>query len=189
MTTARELARYIISEIKKQMTGLQPEEFDVTPMKLQKLLYYCQGYSLGLTGKPAFEDKIEAWKYGPVVDSVYQEYKKYNRGIIPYEEIKEEEIQDDMLRAIVRLVLSDKSRYSGGTLARATHNEAPWKNSYKGSLGGLYMNGEISKNEIKNYFAEEFQKREEDYEDVDKAWESITEPVSLSELEVALEEI
>ena len=189
MLTAKEVAGYIISEIKKQMTGLQPEEFDVTPLKLQKLLYYVQGYSLALTGKPAFADKIEAWKYGPVVDSVYQEYKRYNKSIIPYDEIKEEEIQDEALREVIRLVLSDKLCYSGGTLARATHNEAPWSKNYVGALGGVYMNAEIPESEIREYFAGEFEKREEDYEDEDKAWKSIAEPVNLSELEALLEGI
>ena len=189
MLTAKELARYIISEIKKQLTDIYLEEFDVTPLKLQKLLYYVQGYSLALTGKPAFSDKIKAWKYGPVVDSVYQEYKKYDRGIIPYEAISDEEIYDETLKEIVRLVLLDKNCYSGETLARATHKEAPWRNSYKGSYGGIYVNEEISEPLIKEYFAGEFQKREEDYADEDKAWNSIAEPVSLSELEAALEEI
>ena len=189
MITAQELARYIISEIKKQMTGSYLEEFDVTPLKLQKLLYYVQGYSLALTGKPAFPDKIEAWKYGPVVDSVYQEYKKYNRGIIPYEEISNEEIYDETLREIVRLVLLDRNCYSGEVLARATHKEAPWRNSYRGSYGGVYMNDEISERAIKDYFVSEFQKREEEYGDEDKAWDSIAEPVSVSELEAVLEKV
>ncbi len=189
MLTAKELARYIISEIKKRMTESYLEEFDVTPLKLQKLLYYVQGYSLALTGKPAFGDKIEAWKYGPVVDSVYQEYKKYSKGIIPYEEIPELEIHDEALCGVVDLVLSDKLRYSGETLARTTHKETPWQNAYKGSFGGVYMNEEIPESAIRDYFVDEFQKREEDYGEKDKAWSSIAEPVSLSELEVALEEI
>ena len=157
MTTAKELARYIISEIKKRMGRSYLEEFDVTPLKLQKLLYYVQGYSLALTGKPAFSDKIEAWQYGPVMDSVYQEYKKYSRNIIPYEEIKGTELTDDTLSEIVRLVLSDKLRYSGEALARATHGEAPWHDSYKGA----YTNAEIPERAMKEYFAGEFERREE----------------------------
>ena len=47
----------------------------ITPLKLQKLLYYIQGMALYIFDKPAFTDKIYAWAYGPVVDSVYQKYK------------------------------------------------------------------------------------------------------------------
>lgn len=189
MITASQLARYIISEIKKQMTSDYLEEFDVTPLKLQKLLYYVQGYSLALTGKPAFSDQIEAWRYGPVVESVYQEYKKYNKSIIPYEEIQDEEIYDETLRQVVRLVLLDKQRSSGEVLARATHKEAPWRNAYQSSFGGFYTNEEIPENAIKDYFTCEIQKREEDYEEEDKAWDSIVTPVKPSELEAVLEEI
>ena len=189
MTSAKELAKYIISTIKEQMTDIQPEEFDVTPLKLQKLLYYCQGYSLALTGKPAFHDKIEAWRYGPVIDSVYQEYKKYTGGIIPYSDITIEVLPDETLRSIVDLVLADKGRYSGETLARMTHKEATWIDSYSGSCGGVYMNAEISQSSMKNYFSEVFRKREEDYKDEDVFWDKISEPVNKSELEAILEGI
>lgn len=185
MMSAKELAKYIISEIKTRMTDSYLDEFDVTPLKLQKLLYYVQGYSLALTGKPAFREKIEAWRYGPVVESVYQEYKKYNRGIIPYMEIQADEKPDGTLLEIVKLVLLDKMRYSGETLARATHKEAPWRDNYAGN----YTNAEIPADAIKKYFSGELEKREEDYEDDDQAWDSLTEPVSKMELEAALENI
>ena len=54
MVTARKLARYILYVAHER-------NIEVTPQKLQALLYYCQGYSLALTGKPAFSDPIEAW--------------------------------------------------------------------------------------------------------------------------------
>ena len=189
MITAQELAKYIISTIKKQMTDIQPEEFDVTPLKLQKLLYYCQGYSLALTGKPAFSDPIEAWKFGPVVDSVYQEYKKYEGGIIPYAEIEAETIPDETLQSIVDLVLADKGQYSGGALARMTHKESPWRNSYQGAYGGVYMNAKISNEALKDYFASELLKREEDYEDEDVFWNTIGTKVSRERMEAAIAEL
>ncbi len=71
MTDAKTLARYLLFLASEQMRGLQSEAseaFDVTPLKLQKLLYYCQGYALALTGKPLFPEPVEAWRYGPVVD-------------------------------------------------------------------------------------------------------------------------
>ena len=185
MVSAKRLARYIIFAIKERMTDISPEEFDVTPLKLQKLLYYCQGYSLALTGKPAFPDKIEAWQYGPVVDSVYQDYKQYSGGIIPYNGIEHEELSDETLEEVVSLVVSDKARYSGETLARATHKESPWRENF----AGPYTNVPISDENMREYFSGEFSKREEDDGDADRAWDSLGEPVSVSELEAALEEI
>lgn len=54
MKTASEVAKYILHEAHER-------NVDITPHKLQELLYYFQGYSLALTGKPAFSDPIEAW--------------------------------------------------------------------------------------------------------------------------------
>ena len=47
-----------------------------TTMKLQKLLYYCQGWHLAWEGVPLFEEPIEAWANGPVVPSIYKRHRK-----------------------------------------------------------------------------------------------------------------
>ena len=56
----------------------------MTNMKLQKMLYYQQGFHLAYFGTPLFEEDIEAWMYGPVVPSVYEKYKGFGQqGIEP----------------------------------------------------------------------------------------------------------
>ena len=47
---------------------------DVTNLKVQKLVYYAQGFYLALNGKPLFNNDIKAWAHGPVVPELYQEY-------------------------------------------------------------------------------------------------------------------
>ena len=185
VVSAKELAKYIIMLIKKQMNTIQPEEFDVTPLKLQKLLYYCQGYSLALTGKPAFPEPIEAWKYGPVVNSVYQEYKKYNGGIIPIDKIISNNCIDETTSAIARMVVDYKGRLSGTTLANATHKEKPYLLSYSKP----YQNSVIPENIIKEFFAEEILKLEEADDDEDNFWMSAGKSVSTEKLESAIAEI
>jgi uncharacterized phage-associated protein len=49
----------------------------LTPIKLQKILYYVQATYLAKNGIPLFEDAIQKWQYGPVVPSVYYEFKDY----------------------------------------------------------------------------------------------------------------
>jgi uncharacterized phage-associated protein len=49
----------------------------VTPMKLVKLVYLAHGWHLGLTGQPLLAEPVQAWQYGPVVKSVYHEFKKF----------------------------------------------------------------------------------------------------------------
>ena len=47
--------------------------------KLQKLCYYAQAWYVTIKNKPLFEDDIEAWVHGPVVPSLYSQYKtKYH---------------------------------------------------------------------------------------------------------------
>lgn len=105
-----------------------PEVGDtISNLKLQKLLYYCQGFSLALHDKPLFNEEIEAWQYGPVVPFVYHIYKAngYN-GIIPDESfdytkhITEEEF------GLIKEVYEVYGQFSALKLMNMTHNESPW---------------------------------------------------------------
>ncbi|ATM85087.1 Panacea domain-containing protein [Yersinia frederiksenii] len=50
---------------------------DLTPMKLQKLVFYAHAWSLVMNDCPLVKDKVYAWPYGPVIESVYHEFKAY----------------------------------------------------------------------------------------------------------------
>jgi uncharacterized phage-associated protein len=54
----------------------------ISPLKLQKLLYYCQGFNLGAYNHPLFKEDIEAWEHGPVVVSVWRSYRIYGSRAI-----------------------------------------------------------------------------------------------------------
>lgn len=49
----------------------------VTQMKLQKMVYFAHGYHLAKFGTPLIEEEFEAWKFGPVIPSIYHTYKLY----------------------------------------------------------------------------------------------------------------
>lgn len=97
----------------------------VTQLKLQKLLYYVQGWSKALLKKWRFEDDIEAWAYGPVVYAVRQKFKSFGRGPI----ILDKEIfpADDLL---IDTVLSIYGRHGAEDLVALTHKDAPWQKNY-----------------------------------------------------------
>ncbi len=60
----------------------QQEEKDITPMKLQKLIYCLYKEYYKSTGRALFDERFEAWKYGPVLRSVYDAFKKYGSNAI-----------------------------------------------------------------------------------------------------------
>jgi uncharacterized phage-associated protein len=128
MADVLELAKYLIylNKIDAEQAGDEAVS-DMDPMKLQKLLYYCQGYSLGLTGRLLFEDVIEAWKYGPVVQSVYREYKDHKGTCFPLNLVESAPILDDYTVSIANMVMRDKGKYSAIALMKMTHGELAWR--------------------------------------------------------------
>ena len=72
MANVHDVAKFFIDLAQKRE---QQQRGDlVTNLRLQKLLYFAQGWSLARYGKPLFDAPIEAWKFGPVVREVYNEY-------------------------------------------------------------------------------------------------------------------
>ena len=57
-----------------ELAAAQGEQ--LTPMKLQKLVYYAHGWCLALTGKPLIDEAVQAWSFGPVIRSLYNEFRE-----------------------------------------------------------------------------------------------------------------
>ena len=94
--------------------------------KLQKLLYYVQGYHLAWEQGPAFEEDIEAWKLGPVVSQVWHDrkypwLKKFRRSVDSPKPLPES------VRNTTANVVSRFGGMSGQDLIEATHREDPWR--------------------------------------------------------------
>jgi uncharacterized phage-associated protein len=54
----------------------------ISPMKLQKLVYYAHAWSLALYDKPLVSERLEAWEFGPVWPSLYHEFKRFGNSPI-----------------------------------------------------------------------------------------------------------
>jgi uncharacterized phage-associated protein len=119
------------SDIAKAILRMvEPEYGDIiSNLKLQKLLYYMQGFHLAIFNKPLFQEDVVAWSYGPVVREVYQEYKQYGNGAIPQPEndfdIRLNQEQIDMMIDVFNVY----GQCSALKLMHLTHEELPWKNT------------------------------------------------------------
>lgn len=123
---AKDIAKYIISYFSNIPTNEM--EGGLTNLKLQKLLYYVQVMHLKKYKSPAFNNKIEAWNYGPVVVDVYREYKHNGKNVLDIDNPTfnlPANMQD-----VVDGVIEEKGMYTGYSLMRQTHREKPWKNAY-----------------------------------------------------------
>ena len=76
MNKVLDFCRFIINYSNEQ-------EYDISNLKLQKLLYFVQAYFLISIHELCFEEGIEAWDFGPVVSEAYHEYKRYGNMDIP----------------------------------------------------------------------------------------------------------
>ena len=71
------------SAVANEFLGLaKKEKIEISNLKLIKLMYIAQGLSLSLSDRALFPDPIEAWKYGPVISSIYHEFKHFGRNPI-----------------------------------------------------------------------------------------------------------
>lgn len=130
---------------------------EITPLALQKILYFIQGIYMVMFGEPLFKEDCMAWVHGPVYEQVYNLFKdfKYN----PIEDnrfaiFKERFVElSEQERKVIDLVINSFGKYSGKVLEIITHNESPWKDA-RSDYNPLQPSREIiDKNEIMKYFS------------------------------------
>lgn len=118
---------------------------NMTNLKLQKLLYYQQGYHLAKFDTPLFDEDVEAWVYGPVVPVAYDYYKQYGSQILPVE--GEEMILPDEEEKLFAEVFEAYREFSAIGLMNMTHREKPWMMAEPHNRGTV-----ISQQSMKAYF-------------------------------------
>lgn len=116
----------------------------ITNLKLQKLLYFTQGYGYVLNSKPVFDVFFEAWQYGPVNAKVYDVFKKYGRNSIDKKEGKVNIFLPE-IQNVLKCVFENYGYESAFSLVNKTHSHLPWINAYS-------ENRIIENSEIEIYF-------------------------------------
>lgn len=112
------------------------EEPDVTPMKLQKLLYLAQANFLASTGRRLFDERIEAYMHGPVAYRAWQSFTWAGNQIIcaAREQGRRPLVDDGNLpsdaKDFVEQIWQKYKHYSASELRHITHEQAPWRDHY-----------------------------------------------------------
>ena len=100
----------------------------VSNLKIQKLVYYAQGFFSAIYDKPLFEDEIYAWAHGPVVPTLYHELKKHSGNRIPMASDFDKSSLTEEEFGLIEEVFEVFGQYPAWKLRNMTHEETPWLN-------------------------------------------------------------
>ncbi|CCG41827.1 Panacea domain-containing protein [Magnetospirillum molischianum] len=124
---------------------------EMTAMKLQKLVYYAQVWSLVWDERPLFPQRIEAWANGPVCPDLYRLHQGLFR-VGPHEIPGNPDEIDGDGQDTIRGVLNFYSDKSAQWLSDLSHQEAPWRDSRAGLADGDRGSREITHAAMAEYY-------------------------------------
>jgi uncharacterized phage-associated protein len=139
-TSAHDVAAYIVKK-----------HGALSAMKLEKLVYYSQAWSVVWDEAPLFPERIEAWANGPVVPELYDVHrgqfvvKSWPKG-------DPDRLSQDQ-RDTVDAVLKFYGDRSAQWLSDLTHSERPWRDARKGMDDGERGNREITLASLEEYYS------------------------------------
>jgi uncharacterized phage-associated protein len=156
----------------------------LTPMKLQKLIYYANGWHSAIKGEPLINEQVEAWDYGPVIPSIYKEFREYGNQPITspatefeFIELPDSEgmdfrfrtprLEDDLqqtefARALLKRVWEVYGGYTAVQLSNMTHAPGtPWRQVYDRYSEQIPRGTDIPWEAIRDHFVAEAKTRAE----------------------------
>lgn len=140
MATIFDTAKYIL---KKRGT--------ISTMKLQKLCYYAQAWSLVWDDVPLFEEDFEAWANGPVCPPLFQEHKG-EYSVSAKDECGQERNLTTNQKDTIDTVLEHYGAKDAQWLSQLTHLERPWNDARQGVPAGAGCNRTITKESMAEYY-------------------------------------
>ena len=133
--------------------SLSGEERDpLTNLRLQKLLYYSQAWSLVIRESELFQEEICAWRHGPVVQEVYRALPDAGATAVPLESFADAPDLEADEAAFVKSVWEAYNQYSAIKLSRMTHEETPWKKAWGGRPVDGTGNDAIQIEDLEEFF-------------------------------------
>lgn len=121
----------------------------LTPMQLMKLVYIAYGWHLAMQGSKLFDERVEAWKYGPVIPDLYQATKHFGGSAVPAHLIADSPISRPDLEVFLDSIVENYGKYSGIALSNLTHRSGtPWHRVYRPNV----LNLEIPDDYIREHY-------------------------------------
>lgn len=123
MATALDVATWFLGNIDRSAGD------SITHLKLQKLVYYAQAWSLAFLDKPMFDEDIQAWAHGPVAPSVYRAFAGEGWNALDVPDRSLEGCFDEDQGALLMEVADVYGNLSAKQLENVTHAESPWRDA------------------------------------------------------------
>lgn len=134
---------------------------ELDPMKLQKLIYYSHGWALAIANKPLINEPVEAWRFGPVIPSVYHEFKRFGSNpITEYSKVLEGpklvepriRPDDEFVESLLGQIWEVYGGFTGIQLSNMSHEPgSPWETAWGRNVERLRF-VVIPNEEIKKHF-------------------------------------
>jgi len=143
MANVFDVAEYVLSKLSK-----------IPTMKLQKLVYYCQAWSLAWDGVPLFNEEFEAWANGPVCPELYAAHKRVfsvEHGYFDEFLTTDVEFPPQSIDTM-NIVIEDYGNKEPWWLSDLTHMEDPWRLARAGLSMGEPSKNLISKESMQFYY-------------------------------------
>jgi uncharacterized phage-associated protein len=142
--SANDIAAWILGNIDREAGD------SITHLKLQKLVYYAQAWSLALRNEPLFDEDVQAWAHGPVAESVFQTYRGYGFDAIPAPTVVPAVGED--VAGHLSTILATYGDFSAKHLERMTHSEAPWLLARGDLAPEMRSNTPLAKAEMASFY-------------------------------------
>lgn len=148
------------------LTLAKRDGISVSPMKLQKLVFYAHGWNLAVQDAPLIDEQIECWQFGPVVRTLFMEFKEYGPDSIPRLarrrkftkkgwQTSEPRLPETAVNEsrIINLVWDAYKDFSAIKLSNMTHEEGtPWARVFSEHGKNPPRGTDIPAQYIKQYF-------------------------------------
>jgi len=157
---------YPAIEVANELIARHGANGNIDPMKLQKLLYFANGWWLALVGRPLISEAPQVWRYGPVFKPIYHSFSKYGRNNIMYPEpatpfggqprrIPDNAADAQEVRHLLDWIMGEYGWKSGPALSDETHRPGtPWRNIAERNRFQVPENQVIPPQEDWQYFSE-----------------------------------